>query len=182
MPRSERPRKSRRELERRGESPSDIPSEVPAPLRNFLGSLPIEERHQVVAYFEHRTTTVTNTHGMPMPEILAQYQAMWPGAIDFFAAQVQSQSKHRQGIEAEVIPGQVRLAGRGQYISFALVVFTLSIGVYLIERGYSTAGLTTIGLLGAGFTTSFLRKEFGNKEPKEKKAPKKPDKNPTARP
>lgn len=168
MPRSERPRKARRELERR--TPDDtIPRELPPPLKTFLGSLPDEERHQVVAYFEHRTTTISNTHGMPMPDILAQYQAMWPEAIEFFANQIQTQARHRQSIEAEVIPGQVRLAGRGQYIAFALVVLTLLTGVYLIERGFDAAGLTVIGLLGAGFATSFLKKEFGSKEPKEKK-------------
>ncbi len=169
MPKSERPRRARRELERRSPTPDAIPSEAPQPLKNFLGSLPDEERHRVIAYFEHRTTTISSTHGMPMPEILLQYQAMWPEAIEFFANQVQTQARHRQNIEAEVIPGQVRLADRGQILAFILVLATLATGIYLFERGFSAAGLTVIGLLGAGFATSFLKKEFGNKEHKDKK-------------
>ena len=161
MPKSERPRKARREVERREALPVRQQSvEPPARLRDFLGALPPEERHQVVAYFEHRTTTISSQGGMPLPEVLAQYQAIWPEAIEFFKSEMQLQSQHRRSVEAEVIPGQVVIAKRGQAIAALLAVAVLAIGVYLIEKGFTTAGLTAFGLLGAGFVTRFLKDAF----------------------
>ena len=161
MPKSERPRKARREEEHRNAvAVRQTPIEPPAQLRDFLGTLPPKERHQVVAYFEHRTTTISSQGGMPLPEVLAQYQAIWPEAIDFFKSEMQLQSQHRRSVEAEVIPGQVVIAKRGQIIAASLAVAVLAIGVYLIERGFTTAGITVFGLLGAGFVTQFLRDTF----------------------
>lgn len=162
MPKSERPRKARRDEERREAMPvRQAPIEPPAQLRDFLGALPLKERHQVVAYFEHRTTTISSQGGMPLPEVLAQYQAIWPEAIEFFKSEMQLQSQHRRGVEAEVIPGQVVIAKRGQIIAATLAVAVLAIGVYLIEKGFTTAGITAFGLLGAGFVTRFLKDTFG---------------------
>ena len=98
---------------------------------------------------------------MPLPEVLAQYQAIWPDAIEFFKSEMQLQSQHRRSVEAEVIPGQVVIAKRGQIIAALLAVVVLGIGVYLIEKGFAAAGITAFGLLGAGFVTRFLKDTFG---------------------
>jgi len=113
-----------------------------------------------VAYFEHRTTTISSQGGTPLPEVLAQYQSIWPEAIEFFKSEMQLQSQHRRSVEAEVIPGQVVIAKRGQIIAATLALAVLAIGVYLIERGFTTAGITAFGLLGAGFVTQFLKDTF----------------------
>lgn len=73
---------------------------------------------------------------------------------------MQLQSQHRRSVEAEVIPGQVVIAKRGQIIAATLALAVLAIGVYLIERGFTTAGITAFGLLGAGFVTQFLKDTF----------------------
>ena len=98
MPQSERPRKARREVARQDAAARPSVPGRPPQLDDFLGKLPLEERHQVVAYFEHRTTTISGQGGMPVPEVLAQYQAIWPEAIEFFKQELQLQSQHRRSV------------------------------------------------------------------------------------
>lgn len=77
----------------------------------------------------------------PPPDILKQYPKEIQKAI---IAQANSQSKHRQSLEKQVVASNIKNSSTGMSYGFWITVLLIGAGVFLISHGKSAEGLLTI--------------------------------------
>lgn len=72
---------------------------------------------------------------LPRPEVLAKYNAAFPGCAERIVAMAEQQSAHRQKIESEVISGNVYSQKTGLWLGFILALIVISSGAWLVYNG-----------------------------------------------
>lgn len=100
---------------------------------------------------------------LPHPEILAGYDRVLPGAADRIIAMAESNQRHRQRLEATVIPAGVRSERLGQVLGFILYIATLASGTYLVSTGKSTEGVTEMLTSTGAFVTVYIKGQIEKK-------------------
>ncbi len=87
---------------------------------------------------------------LPHPQILKQYDQVYPGAAKIIFTLVSAQSKHRQELEKKVIASDIQHERLGMYFAFIITVTMIIGGIILIMLGKSVpTGIT-------GFFVIFL--------------------------
>jgi len=100
---------------------------------------------------------------LPHPEILAGYDRVLPGAADRIIAMAESNQRHRQTLEATVIPAGVRSERLGQVLGFILYIATLASGTYLVSMGKSTEGVTEMLSSTGAFIALYIKGQIEKK-------------------
>jgi len=59
---------------------------------------------------------------LPPPEMLREYDQIYPGAAEKIIQMAESQLHHRQSLERQVIEAEIRQAARGQWIAGAIAL------------------------------------------------------------
>ena len=96
------------------------------------------------------------TGPIPPPEVLIKYNEALPTAAERIVAMAESQLKHRQELEKQVIESGCRAQQRGPIYGLIVCLAAIGGGVYLIHSGQSVAGLVSIiGAIG-GVTIVFI--------------------------
>lgn len=81
---------------------------------------------------------------MPPPELVERYEAIMPGAAEFFFTSLERQSTHRQQLEMKVVEATISHEKVGMWLAFALAVLLTSCGTILIHEGKNPQGLSVI--------------------------------------
>lgn len=114
---------------------------------------------------------------LPSPSDLAEYEDVLPGAAERIIRMAElplemaaDQNSHRIQIESKIIQNDVFLSRVGLFMGYSLAAGTVGGGIWLINNGRDTAGLTAIvtavaGLVGI-FVYSDVRKRQERKENK----------------
>jgi uncharacterized membrane protein len=91
---------------------------------------------------------------LPPPRVLAGYNDVVPGSAERIIALTESQVRHRQELERDMVLSGNKIERRGQVIGASLAVLALVLGFVLIlldHSGYGFAVIVTaaVGFLGA---------------------------------
>ena len=93
---------------------------------------------------------------LPPPAILAAYNQIIPNAADRILAMAERQSAHREALEARVVEGNLASQRRGSYFAFLIMLVAILGGLYVLSRGMSLGGLTTIIVATGGQLGVFI--------------------------
>ena len=77
---------------------------------------------------------------IPPPEYLEGYEKISPGAAKQILDMAETQTNHRIELEKKVIESDIRNSSLGMFLGFALALFCIVWGCYLIMLGHDTAG------------------------------------------
>jgi uncharacterized membrane protein len=112
-----------------------------------LERFPKDQRPQIVNLVASVAFQFSHFSGpLPPPETLARYEQVLPGAADRIFKMAESQSSHRQALEANTIGQQVRQSGRGQLYALFVSLALIGGAVWLSLAGHPIVG----GLFGGG--------------------------------
>jgi uncharacterized membrane protein len=81
---------------------------------------------------------------MPPPDLLREYELIFPGAARFFFAAVEMQSLHRQEMERRTLDAAIRSEAVGRWLAFILAVMLIASGTFLIHEDKDPQGLSLI--------------------------------------
>jgi uncharacterized membrane protein len=96
------------------------------------------------------------TGPIPPPQILEAYERILPGSADRILKMAEKQSDHRQGLERQVVVGNLAAQARGQHYAFGLCALLFAGGIYLLANGIQIGGLSTLALAVAGIVSTFI--------------------------
>jgi len=108
---------------------------------------------------------------MPPPELIAEYEAILPGAAEFFFQTLERQSLHRRSLEVKVVEANITHEKVGMWLAFALALAMMFCGTFLIFEDKNPQGLAMIGGTLAALCGVFVytrrqeRKELREKDP-----------------
>jgi uncharacterized membrane protein len=88
---------------------------------------------------------------LPSPEDLARYQQVHPDAVTIILGNFNEQGLHRRELEAHLVRGVEKRAGRGQYIGAFLVGLGIVGGCVVAVVGEGVAGAA---IAGSAFTSA----------------------------
>jgi uncharacterized membrane protein len=92
-----------------------------------------------------------------------------PNGADRIVAMAESQSRHRQTLEARVVNGNVAARTRGQYCGFLLGLIALVGGIGLIAYDKNTQGLATIITAFTSLAAVFIYGRWQQERERERK-------------
>ena len=108
---------------------------------------------------------------LPPPEVLQKYNEIEPGLVDRMMKMAESQSQHRQHLEASVILERTRNERRGQTCGFIIALVAILGSFGLIAMGKDVAGISglvgTIAALAGVFVYSRISQKNENAEKRE---------------
>lgn len=78
---------------------------------------------------------------LPPPEMMLRYEEIAPGAARIILEMAQSQSNHRQGLEDQVVKGNLASERRGQWQAFVVSLAVIGLGGYMVRCGQTLFGL-----------------------------------------
>ncbi len=129
---------------------------LPEDFKQIILKLPEEDREKavgtIVTKFLSITTQTSFSGPLPHPQILKGYENVLAGSADRILKMAEKQSQHRQDLEKEIIPAQVKQSKRGQEFGLGIGVLGLLLGFALSILGHTVeAGIlfttTIIGLV-----------------------------------
>ncbi|MFZ2490734.1 MAG: DUF2335 domain-containing protein [Thermoanaerobaculia bacterium] len=81
---------------------------------------------------------------LPPPEILARYEQVQPGFANRIFEMAESNQRHRQSLEAQVIPARVKNERLGQIFGLVIALVVIACAMYLIVNGFGTTGFVIL--------------------------------------
>jgi uncharacterized membrane protein len=100
--------------------------------------------------------THTFTGPMPLPEHLAQYDRIVPGAARLIVDEFQSNSRHARDMERIGLSGSIRRDTRAQSIAGFLVLIGFGLVYGLAEHGHDGVAISVAVTLLVAVLTAFL--------------------------
>ena len=107
---------------------------------------------------------------LPPPHLLAEYNEIIPNGAERILAMAERQRSHREGLEADVVRGNVAAQTRGSYFAFILGLVALVGGMLLIYVGKSVSGLVAIISAVTGLGGVFVYNKIEQKRERIEKA------------
>ncbi len=99
-------------------------------------------------YFEYRSMFIGP---LPLPEMLEHYERVLPGCAERILAMserglalTEEQMRHRQGIEAAVVQGDIKRADLGLKFGTIVMTFIIVVGAIALFKGHSGYGISLI--------------------------------------
>lgn len=100
---------------------------------------------------------------LPPPEMLAQYEDVFPGAAEWIFEQAAAQGNHRRKMEAKLVGRGTFAELVGVYSALLMGILGIVGGIFLIYNDKDAAGYTTmlgtLGTLVAIYLTGRKRKD-----------------------
>ena len=126
--------------------------DLPQELVTVIESVPPEKREEVTETLVSVITGSLYSGPIPPPEMLKQYDEIYPGLSKEIVNTAFSQTKHRHEIEKIVVPAEINRMKRGQYFGLTIAVLGLLLSGLLAYLGHDTvAGIigstTLVGLV-----------------------------------
>ena len=109
-------------------------------------------------------TTAEWSGPLPPPQLLAQYDEIVPGAAERILVMAETQSLHRQSLEAKVIASGITNSKYGLIFGFILGLIDIIGGAWLVYHGHQVVGsifggLYLVGVIGVFVYGSQQRKK-----------------------
>lgn len=141
---------------------------IPEEVKPYLKDMPEPQRKAVEAILLGISVTKHYSGPVPSPEMLKAYEEVLPGCAERLVSVFEQQTKHRMNIENQIVPHEIKQAGRGQNYGFILALAFLIVSGALIALGHEVAGtvLGTVDLV-ALVSVFVLGKYYQRKERKE---------------
>jgi uncharacterized membrane protein len=96
---------------------------------------------------------------IPPPEIMQEYEQLYPGITQKYWDNFLGQTEHRQHLERISVEADSRRATWGLLIGFIIALFSLGSSVLLILTGHSTEGLVAVIVVIGSLSSIFV---YGN--------------------
>jgi uncharacterized membrane protein len=93
---------------------------------------------------------------LPPPSILAAYNKIIPDGADRILQMAERQGLHRESLESRVVDGNLASQRRGSWFAFLIMLAAILGGLYVLSRGESLGGLTTIIVATGGQIGIFI--------------------------
>ncbi|HET7228648.1 MAG TPA: DUF2335 domain-containing protein [Longimicrobium sp.] len=93
---------------------------------------------------------------MPPPDVLREYEEIFPGAAEFFFNQLERQMAHRQEAERKLVDSAIRNELFGMWLAFVLALILVLSGGWLIHEDKNPQGMSVIATTLATFTGAFV--------------------------
>jgi uncharacterized membrane protein len=77
---------------------------------------------------------------LPPPDLLKQYNEVFPGCAERIVAMAKGQSTHRQHTESKVIGGNISSQRTGLWLGFVLALIVILSGALLVYTGHMVWG------------------------------------------
>lgn len=106
---------------------------------------------------------------IPPPDVLRDYEAVFPGCAERIVAMAERQSAHRQDIESTLMRSHAVVERRGQLSAFIIAMFAIAVGAYLIHIDKDVKGLIAIVSALAALVVPFLYGKHLQSQEREKK-------------
>ena len=106
---------------------------------------------------------------LPHPDILAKYNEVIPNGAERMMQAFEKQQEHRQGLEKDVVKGNVKAQSRGQWMGLFVSLAVLVLAGYIAHTGNQLAGggvaIADIATLAGVFVYGkhVQRQELGDK-------------------
>jgi len=107
---------------------------------------------------------------VPPPEVLAQYEALLPGAADRILSIAEKQPDHRMTLETTVIGSDSRRSWVGLAFAFIVTLTALGGAIFLIYHDKNVAGLIIAMSALAGLVGAFVYGTNARRAERSKKA------------
>jgi uncharacterized membrane protein len=90
---------------------------------------------------------------LPPPELLAKYEAAWPGSAERIVKMAEDEAAHRRSVENSIVHARREGSNKdfmearlGQIFALVITLTALSLGAYVALQGHEITG----GIIGAG--------------------------------
>jgi len=103
-----------------------------------------------------RTQVQLQAGPLPAPEVIAQYEAVLPGAAERIIAMAEAQAEHRMRLERSVIDTGNRRSILGLCAALVVTLACVLGGTYAIVHGHDWAGGIVCGGSLAGLAGTFV--------------------------
>ena len=101
--------------------------------------------------------------------MLARYNQVFPGCAERIVAMAESQSAHRQRLEAAHLAGSQKSERRGQTLGFTLGLIAIVGGIVLIALDKAVAGLVSIIVALGSLAGVFVYGRWAQKQERQQK-------------
>jgi len=97
---------------------------------------------------------------LPPPELLAEYNKVFPGCAEAIVEMAQKEQQHRHSRESRLSEADFTLARRGQLIGATLAIVAVVGAIYLLAHDKSITGLSVLGAVVATFGGAFVYERY----------------------
>jgi uncharacterized membrane protein len=105
----------------------------------------------------HSITTFTGP--LPPPEILREYEQIWPGFTGKHFEYIERQAAHRQAIERDVIKAKIKHEATGQFMAFTLALTTFGVAAFALYLHQLTFGGTIMSVDAVAIIGMFIYRQ-----------------------
>lgn len=81
---------------------------------------------------------------LPPPAALEKYDQVLPGSAERILSMAESQHRHRQNLELNVVNSNISAQRLGVILGFVIAMTTILGGIYLVATGKPASGLAAI--------------------------------------
>ena len=99
---------------------------------------------------------------LPHPHILKKYEEILPGCADRIIKMAEEQSKHRMGLEKEVVGANIKNEKMGMFFGFTMSFIVIATSTYLVSINKSIEGFIGYGSMLALYAYNYANQK--NKE------------------
>jgi len=103
--------------------------------------------------------SITFTGPLPPPEILREYEQIWPGFTGKHFEYIEKQAAHRQAIEREVIKAKIKHEATGQFMAFTLALTTFGVAAFALYLHQLTFGGTIMSVDAVAIIGMFIYRQ-----------------------
>ncbi|MEI6533555.1 MAG: DUF2335 domain-containing protein [Candidatus Roizmanbacteria bacterium] len=92
---------------------------------------------------------------LPHPYILKKYEEILPGCADRIIKMAEDQSKHRMGLEKEVVGSNIMNEKIGMFVGFVMSIIVIATSTYLVSVNKSIEGFIGYGSMMVLYTYNY---------------------------
>jgi len=137
------------------QQPADL-TNLPDELATIIKAVPINKRGEIATALVGIYSQVHYSGPIPPPDMLQQYDEIYPGLSKQIVDNAFSETTHRQGLEKDVVPHELSRLKRGQWFGFVIAILGIAAAVYLGAIGQTTVAAVLGGSTVLGLVTVFV--------------------------
>ena len=127
-------------------------NKLPEELIPIVNAVPKDKRQEVTQTLLSVVSQIYYSGPIPSPEMLKQYDEIYPGLSKEIVENAFSETKHRHKLEKEALPAEIHMKKLGQIFGFIIALFGIGGAILLAYIGHDTVaavigGTTVLGLV-----------------------------------
>lgn len=129
---------------------------LPDEFVTIINKVPAKQRKEVTESLVAIFSQYSYSGPIPPPEMLKQYDDIYPGLSKEIIDNSFSQTKHRHELEKTALPYEIKRMERGQIFGFIIAIIGIGAAVFLAYLGHDTVGGILGGSTVLGLVTVFV--------------------------